>query len=64
MSYNPITFTSNTPLDADDLQTNLAGIRSALLLITTDVVSDIPTTKIVSPRYVKSTDSGYEAYYE
>ena len=64
MSYNPIALVANTTLDASGLQTNLAGIRSALLLITTNIVSEIPTEKIVSPRIIKSTDTGYEAYYE
>lgn len=64
MTYSPRAFTTATPFSATDLQANLKGIRSALLLVTTDVLSDIPTEKIVSPRYVKSTDTGYEAYYE
>ncbi len=64
MTYSPITFTTGTVLSATDLQNNLKAARSALLLITTDVLSNIPTTAISSPRVIKSTDTGYEAYYE
>lgn len=64
MTYNPTTLTSGTALSATTIQANNKASRSALALITTDVVSDIATTSITSPRVIKSTATGYEAYYE
>ena len=62
--YTPTTIATGSALPAADLQGNIADFRSAALTITHAEVSGITEDKIVSPRIVKSTAEGYEAYFE
>lgn len=62
--YTPTTIATGSALAAADLQGNIADFRSASLQITNAETSGITEDKIVSPRILKSTAEGYEAYFE
>ncbi len=64
MSYVAPVFVSGDPLEVADIQAGFEDFRTACRELDDVSLSGITTEKIVVPRILQSTDTGYDAYYE